>query len=253
MGCRVTALAGAVLAAAWTIAAIAALETDRTRHVTVYFSVEAGNGSFTNRVDPDAFDVLVNGTRYPLDRIDAAGDAASIVLLVDLSLSSTWGIGREQLKAGAGVARHDFPGLVRAIERLFVGGLQPGDRLCVGGFAGGQLLFSDAFLTEQSDQLAAVDALIGRLARELQGRWRNARPLSPAAPLQTIPDADWTGASPIWDAVVSTATLLASQPPPRAIVLVTDGQATGNRWSMADAALAAAARGVAVHVMYQPE
>jgi hypothetical protein len=98
-----------------------------------------------------------------------------------------------------------------------------------------------------------VDALLGRLARELQSRWRSAHPLSPPRPLQTIPEADWTGASPIWDAVVSTATLLASQPPPRAIVLVTDGRATGNRWSMADAALEAAAQGVAVHVMYQPE
>jgi hypothetical protein len=239
----------AVLCALTTVARLAA---DDTRPLTVYVTVERGNNSFVNRLGSDAVDVLVNGTPHPIESVAPAGDSASIVLLVDLSFSSTWGRGRE-LKASPGVARHDFPGLVHAIERLFVPALRPGDRLSVGGFAGEQLRLSEEFLSGRRAQLAAVDTVVGRLARELQSRWRSARPLTPPSPLRTIPDADWTGASPIWAAVVSTASLLASQPPPRAIVLVTDGQATGNRWSLADAALEAAARGVAVHVMYQPE
>jgi hypothetical protein len=234
------------------ITSVAGLYSDDTRPLTVNVTVERGKNSFVSRLGSDAVDVLVNGTPHPIESVAPAGDSASIVLLVDLSFSSTWGRGRE-LKASPGIARHDFPGLVHAIERLFVPALRPGDRLSVGGFSGEQMLFSEAFLSGPQDQLAALDAVVGRLARELQSRWRSARPLTPPSPLRTIPDADWTGASPIWDAVVSTASLLALQPPPRAIVLVTDGQATGNRWSMADAALEAAARGVAVHVVYQPE
>jgi hypothetical protein len=249
---RRSAYVAGIAAVLCTLTIVAGLYADRTRPLTVHVSVERNNGSFVNQLGSDIIDVLVNGTPHPIESVAPAGESASIVLLVDLSFSSTWGRGRE-LKASPGIARHDFAGLVRAIERLFVPALRSGDRLSVGGFAGEQLRLSEEFLSGQRDQLAAIDAVVGRLARELQSRWRSARPFVPPPPLQTIPDADWTGASPIWDAVVSTASLLASQPAPRAIVLVTDGQATGNRWSMADAALEAAARGVAVHVMYQPE
>jgi hypothetical protein len=252
---RQRVLIAGVAAVACAMSSIAWLDADATRAVTVHVSVEAVDGSFVVRLAPDSLDAVVNGATHPIDSIESAVDAASIVLLVDLSFSSTRGTGRH-VKGPPGIIRHDFMGLVRAIERLFVGALRAQDRLSIGGFAGSRLLFTGDFATRRDDQLAAVEWLIGRFAREQESDRPSGWPFTPSLwtpPPEIISVTDWLGASPIWDAVVSTASLLASQPPPRAIVLVTDGQATGNRWSMADAVLEAAAQGVAVHVMYQPE
>jgi VWFA-related protein len=58
------------------------------------------------------------------------------------------------------------------------------------------------------------------------------------------------GPSPIWDAVAIVAANLAKEPEPRAILLVTDGRATGNRLSLAEAAGHALEFNVAVHVVF---
>jgi hypothetical protein len=237
------------------MSSMAWLDTDATRAVRVHVTVEDVNGSFLANLAPDSLDATVGGTTHPIESINSVSDAASIVLLVDLSFSSTRGLGRH-VKGPPGIIRHDFLGLVRAIERQFVGALRPQDRLSIGGFAGSRLLFTGDFATRREDQLAAVDRLLGRLAREQEREQPSGPPFTPSLwtpPPEILSVTDWLGASPIWDAVVSTATLLASQPLPRVIVLVTDGQATGNRWSMADAAFEAASQEVAVHVMYQPE
>jgi hypothetical protein len=57
------------------------------------------------------------------------------------------------------------------------------------------------------------------------------------------------GASPIWDSLHQAVTLLAGRRPPRSIVLLTDGRATGNRHSLAEAADHAMANDVAVNVI----
>jgi Ca-activated chloride channel family protein len=57
------------------------------------------------------------------------------------------------------------------------------------------------------------------------------------------------GPSPIWDALKTAAEALASEPGRRAIVLVTDGRATGNTISAADAANAVVRAGAVVEVL----
>ncbi len=57
------------------------------------------------------------------------------------------------------------------------------------------------------------------------------------------------GASPIWDSLHQAASILAARRPPRAIVLLTDGRATGNRHSLAEASAHAIANEVSVNVI----
>jgi hypothetical protein len=61
-------------------------------------------------------------------------------------------------------------------------------------------------------------------------------------------DADEThGPSPIWDVIYNTVEMLSLEPPPRGILLLTDGRATGNSRSLNLVADYAAAHGVAIH------
>lgn len=58
---------------------------------------------------------------------------------------------------------------------------------------------------------------------------------------------DTHGPSPIWDVIYDTVEALATQPPPRAMLLLTDGRSTGNSRSIQMAADFAAIHGVAIH------
>jgi hypothetical protein len=60
-------------------------------------------------------------------------------------------------------------------------------------------------------------------------------------------DREANGPSPIWDVIYDTVTILATEPAPRAMLLLTDGRSTGNARSLEMAADYAATRGVAVH------
>jgi hypothetical protein len=55
----------------------------------------------------------------------------------------------------------------------------------------------------------------------------------------------------MWDAVSAGATQFPTGAPFKAILLVTDGQSSGNRLSHAEAITAAVAQGVVVHVICQ--
>ena len=63
--------------------------------------------------------------------------------------------------------------------------------------------------------------------------------------------ADWYGPARIWDAVAAGAAQFPVDSTFKSIVLVTDGQASGNRLGHADAIRAAVAQGVVVHVVCQ--
>lgn len=66
-----------------------------------------------------------------------------------------------------------------------------------------------------------------------------------------VPDARRDGPSPIWDAVHEAVTLLAKEPQPRAVLLMTDGRATGNRRGLGEVADYAAQHSVPVYVLAQ--
>jgi hypothetical protein len=63
------------------------------------------------------------------------------------------------------------------------------------------------------------------------------------------PPVEWLGPSPIWDRVGDAVQMLSSQTGRKAILLVSDGQASGNTRSYREVAEAAASQGVAISVV----
>lgn len=55
--------------------------------------------------------------------------------------------------------------------------------------------------------------------------------------------------SPIWDAAYRAITVLAAQPPPRMILLLSDGRATGNRYGLIEIADFAMANGITINIL----
>lgn len=62
-------------------------------------------------------------------------------------------------------------------------------------------------------------------------------------------NGDGYGATPLWDALHAAVTLLAAEPAPRAVLLLSDGRATGNRHGLVDVADYAMEQHVLVHVI----
>lgn len=67
-----------------------------------------------------------------------------------------------------------------------------------------------------------------------------------------VPGAQREGPSPIWDALHDVARRLDSAPPPRAILLLSDGRATGNVRGLDEVAEDIAGRGITVHTVQEP-
>jgi hypothetical protein len=115
----------------------------------------------------------------------------------------------------------------RDMERLvgdFVSALEPVDRARIGRVGRGV-------------------ALGPPLANDAKALLRSARAvIEPRA-------EERSGPSPIWDALVEAAASLSSEDGRRAILLVTDGRATGNRHGLADVADLLAAANVSVSVI----
>jgi hypothetical protein len=108
-----------------------------------------------------------------------------------------------------------------AISEFLLNGPLPDDRVRVGALA------RRLYLSESHSGGAA----------ELKADWRN---------LFRLPPVDWLGPSPIWDVLGDLIEMLAGEPGPRAIILISDGQATGNRRSPKD--VASLAREFAVRI-----
>jgi hypothetical protein len=106
----------------------------------------------------------------------------------------------------------------------FIGLLAPGDRGLVGAIAS-RVVLGRRFTSDKNELAAA--------ARETLA----------------LPGVDTFGPSPIWDAVDAVVTILAREPGRRALVVRTDGMATGNLLSVKDAARRAAAAGVSVNIL----
>jgi len=184
-----------------------------------------------NDVQGAHLSVLVAGRSVPILRFTRLDGPAAILLLVDL----TWSVTRGSNPQLDGLAQPRpqqnypgmFPGLISGLDKAFLPWLGPTDRVKVGSFAGHHLTFSRT-AAASSDRLAAFSEAV-----------------NPAA----APPDDWFGAAPVWDAVDSAVAQLTDERRPRAIVLVTDGQASGNRVGVEEAVRTAIRHGVAVHVV----
>jgi hypothetical protein len=190
--------------------------------------VAAGNGKPAQNLSASRFVVRANGHEYRPDRAVPFDAPASLALVLDVSASATnW-----RLFSGGG--RFDpelrIAPLVRLrnrVEAAFIQQLRPGDRGLIALFAR-RLLSMDAYSGDQRVLLQSFDRL-----------------------LASVPPEDRLGPTPIWDALLSFVSALppddaASRP---AIVLVTDGEESESRASLADVIARAVARQVSVNVI----
>ncbi len=192
-----------------------------TRLVTVHVSVTSPDGAFASGLIRDAFEIVVDGQIGQIERVETLQPGMAIVVLVDISASmlplppklrsSELPIGLQPAEIGRGVER---------IASM----LQSGDRVLV-GTVGSRIALDGRFTADKNDLAAMARAVV-----------------SPA-------DIDRHGPSPIWDAVHAAVAMLADQTGARAIVLITDGRATGNRHSVVQAAEAAAQANVTTSIV----
>jgi VWFA-related protein len=159
--------------------------------VFVDVAVEQADGKLETGLGQDAFEIVAGGASRPVQFFAAGNRGLALVLLIDVSVS---------MKTGA-----MEPGeLKEAAEKSFV------------------------------NRLASIDrALIGSIARELflsPKFTSDRRQLRTALRIATDPEeASRFGPSPVWDAAYAGITALSTADGRRALVLMTDGRATGNR------------------------
>jgi hypothetical protein len=202
--------------------------------VTVTVRLETLDGSGPPVLTPADFVVRVDGKVLPVTSVVANRGPAAVLLLVDVSASALWHAPR----LNGAFHGYDLAGLVRGVDRALATGLADHARLRVAAFGGRTLSTTDQFTSGREEQQAAVQALLGPIAASSEPEGPN-WPLSQVAP------------SPVWDAVAQGVRLLRDEPAPRAILLVTDGKATGNSLSLEDAARESALRDTAVYTLME--
>jgi VWFA-related protein len=179
--------------------------------VMVDVAVEGTDGKNVTGLTRDDFEILAGGATRPVESFAAGKEQPlSLVLLLDASVSLEFMVERKVLRT--------------AVEQWFVSKLAPQDRVQVGSFAK-QIAIGPPLAGNPRAVLAAVRAA-----------------LDP-------PKADTFGPSPIWDAVDAAVAVLAQASGRRAVVLVTDGRASGNRQGPEESGARAIAAGVIVNVV----
>jgi len=113
-----------------------------------------------------------------------------------------------------------------------------------------------------STVMAALDGILepsdrvrfGRIARTVVfgPEFVSGDDVGRASHVLALPDADRYGPSPIWDAAGTALELLAGERGRRAVIIWTDGRASGNQWSRHDVARRAAELGIPIHVVSGP-
>jgi len=163
----------------------------------VHVTFSHADGTPATDVTPADLDVRVDGSPRPVEFLSCYPTPLSVVLLVDQTTSMRMG---DQVSSLA---------VQRAMDQWFPYALAPEDRARIGSI-GRRVALSPRFTT---DRRALVDA--GQALR--------------------APDAlDRGGPSPIWDAVDEALQALDAEGGVRAILLITDGRASGNRLGLED-------------------
>ena len=162
----------------------------------------------------------------------ARPEAMTIAILVDVTGSMhvcPGGVAGlpSSTKAGSGTTMTsmlDRRPIPPAVEEFPLVGIDATDRVRLGAI---------------SRRFTLSDPIAGGSA-ELRKAWRA---------LFDMPPVEWLGPSPIWDATAETVRTMSADAGKRAIVLVTDGLASGNRVGATDAAFAARWAGIPVTVV----
>ena len=185
--------------ASWFVVALAAAprQSPVSPLVLVDVAVEGADGQAVVGLTKEDFAITAGGATPAIEFFAAGAEQPlSLVLLFDTSASVNDVTSRGDVRA--------------SVEKWFLPRLAPGDRVHVGSFA----------------RQIAIGPPLADNPKELQSVTRKA--LDPR-------EADTFGPSPIWDAVAAAVATLANTEGRRAVLLLTDGRATGNRLSMEEA------------------
>jgi Ca-activated chloride channel homolog len=179
--------------------------------VLVDVAVESANGQPVVGLTKEDFAVTAGGATRPIELFAAGAEQPlSLVLLFDISASLDGVTSRNEVST--------------SVEKWFLHRLAARDRVHVGSFAR-QIVIGPPLPGSSKDLIAAIR-----------------KPLDPR-------EADTLGPSPVWDALASAVATIANAEGRRAVLLVTDGRATGNRLSLEEAEAQAISAGVAVSVV----
>lgn len=174
----------------------------------VHASVVDARGQSVPGLTVEDFEILLDGEPTPV--LSAAPRSTlSLAVVVDTSRSARWGGG--------------IMPMPRDVVLAVLAGLREDDRLRFGSF-GQRVRFAKRWEPVR--------------ARNLRNELGDAL---------SADDRETHGPSPIWDVVYDTVTMLAEEPAPRAMLLLTDGRSTGNLRSLEMASEYASMHGVAVH------
>jgi hypothetical protein len=171
--------------------------------IEIHAWVEKADGLPAADLSSADFEVLVDGTKVPIQQLVPRRTAASIIVLIDTSRSAGWE--RKKLEGH--------------LDEL-ISTLGPSARSTIATFGS-----RNTFPPFKSGPRDAGDEIRAAMERR---------------------DTDGYGASPLWDAVHEAVAILSREPGPRALLLLTDGRATGNYHGLHDAADYAMMHGVSI-------
>jgi VWFA-related protein len=167
--------------------------------VTAHITVTVGEaGAAVGNLTAGDFEIWSDGVPVPVWHLSTEPEDLSVLLLIDASVSAieSWDISTDSLTT-----------FIPPIDNGIIANLSARDTLGLGVF-GRQVRFGREFGRDKTS-LAGIERDVLRMD-----------------------ERDRIGPSPIWDAVDAATDLLAARPGQRAIILVTDGRATGNRKSL---------------------
>ena len=206
------------------------------RHATtsVAVIVEDTDGKPVAGLNRDDFELWSEGQRLPVESFSSAAAMGplTVVVLVDVTSSQIQCPDVKVLPeiamsdAGRGSPRTSSIGLLGVWGQFKIQGFGQGDRVRVGSI-GRRLSMSEAFTGDET---------------QIRKDWQA---------LFDVPPVEGLGPSPIWDGLDETIALLAHEPGHRAVVLISDGQASGNVHGHDEVAMHAAIAGVSVSVVAQ--
>ena len=181
------------------------------RVTVVNVGVEDMNGQPVEHLTAKDFSLEVDGRAVPVTKVTHDSTNLSAALVLDLTASGFW----------PGVR-----GSVQETVRDHVLRMLRDDTAVLIGSFGRSVQWFGEFSTDRADQI---------------------RQLRSAA---SLPEAERTGPSPVWDAVSDGLSALEPRPGRKVVLLITDGQATGNRLGLAEVADRAIGAGVSVNIVF---
>lgn len=205
---------------AWHVRPAAGSAAGQLGHATAHVVVTRSDGSAPEPLGIERFTVRSDGEIVPVVRAAAAGPL-SVVLLVDVTRTMSenmaplaWDGQRGEFEQGvgvnpSGVKPPDSPSelFLTPILRGFLANLGPHDRARIGRIA---------HVPDLGPDLTADRGALASAARRALG----------------VSDTDRHGRTPIWDAVDMAVAALEHEPGRRAVIVFTDGLATGNARSL---------------------